>query len=73
MTEAAILVVSWLSSQRTIGELENSGLFWTVLAIVAVGAVLWVLVWIRMRPLFLPRSRPAHHFRRARQKELRPR
>jgi hypothetical protein len=53
--------------------MENSRLFWIVLAVVAAGALLWALVRSRMRPLYVPRTRPAHHLRRARQKELRPR
>ena len=75
MTAAGMNVVSWLNSQHLSNGLENSKLFWIVLAVVAVGALVWILAWSRMKPLFLPRVRrgPAHHLRRARQKELRPR
>jgi hypothetical protein len=75
MTAAGVVVTvaSWLSSQQLSGGVENGGWLWTVLAIVAAGALVWILVWSRMRPLFLRRARPLHHFRRARQKELKPR
>jgi hypothetical protein len=75
MIEAGIILSagSLLISQHTNSSLQNSGVFWIVLAVVAAGALVWILVWSRMRPLYLPRASPAHHFRRARQKELRPR
>jgi hypothetical protein len=66
-------VAGFVSSGRIISGVEDNGLFWIVLAVVAAGALFWALVWSRIRPLYLPRARPAHHFRRARQKELRPR
>jgi hypothetical protein len=75
MTAAGTMVsvAGWLSFQSVNGGLESSGLFWIMLAVVAAGALLWMLAWSCVKPLYLPRARPAHHFRRARQKELRPR
>jgi hypothetical protein len=61
----SLTLAQWVGS----GSMAAGSLVWIMLAVVVVGALLWVLAWNRRNSHLKGAWRPAHR-RRARQKEV---